>query len=183
MEKAKAKANEMAVNEMAVNEMAKANEMAAKTAFTLTHNLYSRDEVVLACLTALLKKQDINECYYWLNELCISVSVSDIRKIIGHIYYDFYYALNDDELDSLDSLDYSLDYSPDSLADSPNLSILSNNNNNNTNNQAQSAKNHSRQNTTRRNTPRSSPSPNKTSSLHKKASPSSPPRCTSRMAK
>ena len=80
------------------NEMA--NEMA--TAYTLTHNLYGLDEVVLAWLTALLKKQDINECYYWLNELCISVSVSNIRKIIGHVYYDFYYALNDDDLDSLD---------------------------------------------------------------------------------
>ena len=79
---------------------AKANEMA--TAYTLTHNLYGRDEVVLAWLTALLKKQDIKECHYWLNELCISVNVSDIRKIIGHIYYDFYYALNDNELASLD---------------------------------------------------------------------------------
>jgi len=82
--------------------MAKAKTYEMTTTFTLTHNLYSRDEVVLAWLTALLKKQDINECYYWLNELCISISVSIIRKIISHIYYDFYYALNDNELDTLD---------------------------------------------------------------------------------
>ena len=74
------------------------------TAYTLTHNLYGLDEVVLAWLTALLKKQDINECYYWLNELCISVSVSNIRKIIGHVYYDFYYALNEENLISANEL-------------------------------------------------------------------------------
>ena len=50
------------------------------------------DEIVLALLTALLKKQDINEVYYWLQEL----KDYDLKPVLWQIYYDFYYELNAD---------------------------------------------------------------------------------------
>ena len=50
------------------------------------------DEIVLALLTALLKKQNINEVYYWLQEL----KDYDLKPVLWQIYYDFYYELNAD---------------------------------------------------------------------------------------
>jgi hypothetical protein len=41
----------------------------------------------------LLKGKDLNECYYWLNEL----NAMDINTFLRQLYYDFYYALQPDE--------------------------------------------------------------------------------------
>jgi len=60
----------------------------------LTQNLYLIDEVKLAFLTALLKKQDLNECYYWLNEMHLSLEETEVRNYLEQIYYDFYYAMD-----------------------------------------------------------------------------------------
>ena len=40
--------------------------------FGLTRFLFIKDEVVLSLITALLKKQDLSECYYWVFELYYS---------------------------------------------------------------------------------------------------------------
>jgi hypothetical protein len=56
-------------------------------------NCYADDENVLAGLTSLLKKKDINECYYWFG-LCASRLT---RADFWQIYYDFYYAVNEKE--------------------------------------------------------------------------------------
>ena len=61
---------------------------------TLTQNLYLMDEVKLAFLTALLKKQDLNECHYWLNEMHLSLEEREVRNYLEQIYYDFYYAMD-----------------------------------------------------------------------------------------
>ena len=60
----------------------------------LTQNLYLMDEVKLAFLTALLKKQDLNECHYWLNEMHLSLEETEVRNYLEQIYYDFYYAMD-----------------------------------------------------------------------------------------
>jgi len=61
---------------------------------TLTQNLYLVDEVKLALSTALLKKADLNECHYWLNELSLSLDETEVRKYLQGVYYDFYYMLD-----------------------------------------------------------------------------------------
>ena len=76
--------------------------------YTLTQKLYALEEVVLALLTSLLKKKDLNECYYWLNEIYLSVSETELRKRIGQIYYDFYYTLNPTVESVLPSMDIKL---------------------------------------------------------------------------
>ena len=39
----------------------------------LTRYLYIYDEVCLSFIYSLLKKQDINECYFWMFEMYILV--------------------------------------------------------------------------------------------------------------
>ena len=56
-------------------------------------SLYALDEAQVAFMTALLKGKDLNECYYWLNEL----NAMDINTFLRQLYYDFYYALQPDE--------------------------------------------------------------------------------------
>ena len=43
-----------------------------KSNYRLTRFLYSVDEVKYSLITALLKKVDIDECYYWAFELYFS---------------------------------------------------------------------------------------------------------------
>ena len=78
---------------------------------TLTQNLYLIDEVKLSFLTALLKKQDINECRYWLNEISLTVGETEVRNYLNQIYYDFYYATNNTFTVSLEQL-FALPASP-----------------------------------------------------------------------
>jgi len=56
-------------------------------------SLYALDEAQAAFMTALLKGKDLNECYYWLNEL----NAMDVKPFLRQLYYDFYYALQPDE--------------------------------------------------------------------------------------
>jgi hypothetical protein len=62
--------------------------------YILTQKLYPLEEVILALLTALLKKENIKECHYWLKEISLSLGELETRIVIGQIYYDFYYPLN-----------------------------------------------------------------------------------------
>ena len=55
----------------------------------LTRFLYSKDEVELSLLTALLKNEDIQIVYYWAYELYYSGF--DIFEFLWKIYLDFYY--------------------------------------------------------------------------------------------
>ena len=59
--------------------------------FTLTRNLYVRDEVEASLLTALLKKQ-IREAYFWGYEL--HYSGFDLFAVLWRIYYDVYFVMN-----------------------------------------------------------------------------------------
>jgi len=55
----------------------------------LTRFLYSKDEVELSLLTALLKNEDIQIIYYWTYELYYSGF--DVFEFLWKIYLDFYY--------------------------------------------------------------------------------------------
>ena len=60
----------------------------------LTRYLYIYDEVGFSFITALLKKQSIDECYFWISELFLSGYEKDSWELIWFIYYDFYYINN-----------------------------------------------------------------------------------------
>ena len=60
----------------------------------LTRYLYIYDEVGFSFITALLKKQSINECYFWISELFLSGYEKESWELIWFIYYDFYYINN-----------------------------------------------------------------------------------------
>lgn len=59
---------------------------------TLTRHLYARDEVEASLLTALLKKDDLCESYFWGYEL--HYSGFDLFAVLWRIYYDVYFELN-----------------------------------------------------------------------------------------
>lgn len=58
---------------------------------TLTRYLYIYDEVKYSFIISLLKKQSINECYFWISELFSSGYIIECWDIIWFVYYDFYY--------------------------------------------------------------------------------------------
>ena len=60
--------------------------------YILTRFLYIKDEVELSLVSALLKKRNVQECYYWAFELYYSGF--DIVQLLWKIYLDFYYELN-----------------------------------------------------------------------------------------
>ena len=60
----------------------------------LTRYLYIYDEVVFSFITSLLKKQSIDECYFWISELFLSGFEQNSWELIWFIYYDFYYINN-----------------------------------------------------------------------------------------
>ena len=53
---------------------------------------YALDEAQFAFMTALLKRKDLKECYYWLNELN-AMGETALKTFLIQLYYDFYYAL------------------------------------------------------------------------------------------
>jgi len=57
----------------------------------LTRYLYIYDEVCLSFIYSLLKKQDINECYFWMFEMYNSGFKNETWCLIWFIYYDFYF--------------------------------------------------------------------------------------------
>jgi len=60
----------------------------------LTRFLYIFDEVCISFITSLLKKHDLEECYFWLSELYLSGYDKQCWDLIWFVYYDFYYVLN-----------------------------------------------------------------------------------------
>jgi len=62
--------------------------------YTLTRFLYIKDEVELSFVTALLKKKNLQECYYWVFELYYSGFHSEVFQLLWKIYFDFYYEYN-----------------------------------------------------------------------------------------
>jgi len=62
------------------------------SSFILTRNLYAKDEVCLALQNALLRKQNLQECYFWALEL--HTSGFDVFATLWQIFVDFYYELN-----------------------------------------------------------------------------------------
>ena len=82
------------------------NIVFAMEMLNLTQNQYMLDEVLIAFLTALLKKNDLPECYYWLNEIqSVHGAMMDMRKMLLHIYYDFYYSCQPTLVEELRQLD------------------------------------------------------------------------------
>ena len=61
-----------------------------KSNYRLTRFLYSVDEVKYSLITALLKKVDIDECYYWAFELYFSRIEGELFDLFYKIHYDFY---------------------------------------------------------------------------------------------
>jgi hypothetical protein len=55
-----------------------------------TRYLYSKDEVELSLLDALLKQKSLNECYFWVYELYKSGFYHETWSLLWIIYYDFY---------------------------------------------------------------------------------------------
>tara|TARA_B100000787_G_scaffold145155_1_gene115206 strand:- start:408 stop:1676 length:1269 start_codon:yes stop_codon:yes gene_type:complete len=66
--------------------------LSVSSSFTLTRNLYVRDEVEASLLTALLKRHDKHESYFWAYEL--HYSGFDLFAVLWRIYYDVYFELN-----------------------------------------------------------------------------------------
>lgn len=64
----------------------------------LTRYLYIYDEVVLQFITSLLKKNDIDECYYWFSEIYNS-KIDKIQELFYYIYFDFYFVNNPNYLE------------------------------------------------------------------------------------
>lgn len=64
------------------------------TTYTLTRFLYIKDEVELSLVTALLKKKNLQECYYWAFELYYSGFDTELFQLLWKIYFDFYYEYN-----------------------------------------------------------------------------------------
>ena len=55
-----------------------------------TRYLYSKDEVILSFLDALLKQNSLEECYFWIYELYKSGFHDETWCLLWKIYYDFY---------------------------------------------------------------------------------------------
>ena len=64
------------------------------TKLILTRFLYIYDEVCISLLTSLLKKQSLDECYFWTSELYLSGLEKECWEFIWFVYYDFYYIDN-----------------------------------------------------------------------------------------
>lgn len=75
--------------------------------FVLTRYLYIFDEVAISFISALLKKQTLHECYYWISELYYSGFVKQTWDLLWFVYYDFYY-LNHDSFHSFICKKYHL---------------------------------------------------------------------------
>jgi len=64
----------------------------------LSRYLYIYDEVILQFMTTLLKKENLEECYYWFSELYYS-KFDDIQELFYYIYFDFYFINNPNYLE------------------------------------------------------------------------------------
>ena len=57
---------------------------------TFTRYLYNLDEVKLSFIEALLKKENIDECYFWIYEIYESGFVRETWNLLYKIFYDFF---------------------------------------------------------------------------------------------
>ena len=57
---------------------------------TLSRYLYYIDEVKITFLDNLLKKRNLNECYFWIDEFYSSGYKKETWYLLYKIYYDFY---------------------------------------------------------------------------------------------
>ena len=60
----------------------------------LTRFLYLFDEVCISFMTSILKKDSLDECYFWISELYLSGLHDKSWEFIWFLYYDFYYVKN-----------------------------------------------------------------------------------------
>ena len=73
-----------------VGDAGDAGDAGAIGAYRLTRFLYPADEVKYSLITALLKKEDIDECYYWAYELYYSQLECELFELFMRIHWDFY---------------------------------------------------------------------------------------------
>ena len=62
--------------------------------FVLTRYLYIFDEVVVSFISSLLKKQTLDECYFWISEVYYSGFIEQAWDLVWYTYYDFYFIQN-----------------------------------------------------------------------------------------
>ena len=62
--------------------------------FVLTRYLYIFDEVIISFISCLLKKQTLDECYFWISELYYSGFIEQAWDLVWFVYYDFYFIQN-----------------------------------------------------------------------------------------
>lgn len=60
----------------------------------LSRHLYEKEEIKASYIVALLKKEDVEEAYFWICELFYSFSEEETIQHILKTYYDFYYIKN-----------------------------------------------------------------------------------------
>ena len=60
----------------------------------LSRHLYEKEEIKASYIVSLLKKQDIEEAYFWICELFYSFGEEETIQHILKTYYDFYYFHN-----------------------------------------------------------------------------------------
>ena len=62
--------------------------------FVLTRYLYIFDEVIVSFISSLLKKQSLDECYFWISEVYYSGFIEQAWDLVWYTYYDFYFIQN-----------------------------------------------------------------------------------------
>ena len=62
----------------------------------LSRYLYHNDEVKYSIITSILKREDFNECLFWISEYYYSGY--EIWNLVWKMYYDFY-AINSPKLE------------------------------------------------------------------------------------
>jgi hypothetical protein len=79
-----------------------------------TRHLYQRNMVEMALVSAVLKQNDLQECYFWLAELYYSVKGEDrffvMFQFFWKIYWDFYYTVQPDFVDYLYQMESVCEY-------------------------------------------------------------------------
>lgn len=60
----------------------------------LTRYLYIFDEVAISFIESILKKNSLNECYFWISELYLSGFHKQTWELLWFVYFDFYFINN-----------------------------------------------------------------------------------------
>ena len=60
----------------------------------LSRHLYEKEEIKASYLVSLLKKENLDESYFWRSEFYYSFGEEDTFQHILKVYYDFYHILN-----------------------------------------------------------------------------------------